>query len=212
MVIYADRRAAGRELAAQLTDYAGRTDTTVLALPRGGVPVAWEVARALHAPLDVLVVRKLGMPWQPELAGGAIAAGGVVVMNAGLQGAFGDLEQTLAPVIERERREVQRREALYRKGRPPLALGGRTAIVVDDGIATGATMEAAVLALRAMHARAIVIAVPVAPPENVARLARLADRVICLQQPARFHAVGQWYEEFPQLTDGQVTELLATPA
>jgi putative phosphoribosyl transferase len=211
-VMYANRQSAGRQLAALLGAYANRDDTIVLALPRGGVPVAKEVAQALKAPLDVLVVRKLGLPWQPELAAGAIAPGGVVVMNPEVQAASANLEKTLAPVIERERAEMHRRESLYRKKRPPLVARGRIAIVIDDGIATGATMQAAVLALRAMQARSVVIAVPVAPPDTIARLARLADHVVCPQQPADFMAVGQWYGEFAQVSDAEVIEFLKSPA
>jgi predicted phosphoribosyltransferase len=207
-VIYPDRHTAGRELAAHLAEYGNRQDTIVLALPRGGVPVAKEVARALAAPLDVLIVRKLGLPWQPELAAGAIAPGGVIVMNPDVQAGFGDLDNILAPVIKRERVELLRREALYRKNRPPLQVTDRIAILVDDGIATGATMEAAVLALRAMRARTVVIAVPVAPPDTVERLGLLADRVVCLQQPVNLMAVGLWYEEFPQISDAEVIALL----
>lgn len=210
-MIYPDRQTAGRWLAQRLADYAGREDTIVLALPRGGVPVAKEVAQALNAPLDVLVVRKLGLPWQPELAAGAIAPGGVVVMNPELQNSVDHLDKTLAPVIQRERAELDRREKLYREDRPPLEVGGRIVILVDDGIATGSTMEAAVLALRAMGVRSIVIAVPVAPRDTLKRLEQLGDRVICLQQPLNFIAVGQWYEEFPQISDAQVIALLAPP-
>lgn len=211
MMIYPTRRAGGRELAARLAEYAGRDDTIVLALPRGGVPVAKEVAQALHAPLDVLVVRKLGLPWQPELAAGAIAPGGVIVMNPEIQAGVEDLDRLLTPVIERERAELQRRETLYRRNQPPLQVRDRIAILVDDGIATGATMQAAVLALRAMHARSVVIAVPVAPPDTVRRLGHLADRIVCLQQPVSFFAVGQWYEEFPQVSDDEVIALLKPP-
>lgn len=181
----------------------------VLALPRGGVPVAQDVARELRAPLDVLVVRKLGLPWQPELAAGAIATGGVIVKNAEVLAGLEDPDRMLAPVIRRERAELQRREALYRRNQPPLQVRDRTVILVDDGVATGATMEAAVSALRAMHARSIVIGVPVAPPEIVRRLGMLADRVVCLQQPADFMAVGLWYEDFPQISDAEVVAMLA---
>ena len=211
-MIYANRQTAGRELATRLTEYANRDDTLVLALPRGGVPVAKEVAQALHAPLDVLVVRKLGLPWQPELAAGAIAPGGVIVMNPEVQAGFDDLDKILAPVVKRERAELRRREALYRKNRPPLQVRDRIAILVDDGIATGATMEAAVRALQSLRARSVVIAVPVAPPDTVDRLGQAADRVICLQQPMTFLAVGQWYEDFPQVSDAEVVALLTPPA
>jgi len=211
-MIYADRREAGRQLAALLAEYAGRSDVIVLALPRGGVPVAKEIANALHAPLDVLVVRKLGVPWQPELAAGAIAPGGVVVFNPALQAEIEGLKGALEPVIARERAEMQRREALYRKNRPSLEIRDRIAIVVDDGIATGATMEAAVLALRAMHARSVVVAVPVAPPSNIRRLTRLADRVVCPRQPDSFFAVSQWYAAFSQVSDAEVNALLEPEA
>lgn len=208
-MVYADRQAAGRQLAVLLNEYADQSDVIVLALPRGGVPVAKEVAAALRAPLDVLVIRKLGVPWQPELAAGAIAPGGIVVFNQALEAEIAGLKPMLEPVIARERAEMQRREALYRANRPPLEVRDRVAIVVDDGIATGATMEAAAQALRAMHARSVVIAVPVAPAHAVRRLAQFSDRVICAQQPADFFAVGQWYEKFPQVSDAEVNALLA---
>lgn len=206
---FRDRIAAGRALAALLAEYAHRDDTIVLALPRGGVPVAREIALALAAPLDVLVVRKLGLPWQPELAAGAIAPGGVLVLNREIRAEIPELDRVLEPVMAQELQELARREAAYRHGRPPLQVRGRTVILVDDGIATGATMEAAALALRAMHAGSIVIAVPVAPPATLRRLARHADRVVCPEQPADFMAVGQYYDEFPQLTDREVVQLLA---
>lgn len=206
---FRDRIAAGRALAALLAEYAHRDDTIVLALPRGGVPVAREIALALAAPLDVLVVRKLGLPWQPELAAGAIAPGGVLVLNREIRAEIPELDRVLEPVMAQELQELARREAAYRHGRPPLQVRGRTVILVDDGIATGATMEAAALALRAMHAGSIVIAVPVAPPATLRRLARHADRVVCPEQPADFMAVGQYYDEFPQLTDREVVQLIA---
>jgi putative phosphoribosyl transferase len=208
-VIFRDRIAAGRALAALLAEYAHRDDMIVLALPRGGVPVAREIALALAAPLDVLVVRKLGLPWQPELAAGAIAPGGVLVLNREIRAEIPELDRVLEPVMAQELQELARRETAYRHGRPPLQVRGRTVILVDDGIATGATMEAAALALRAMHAGSIVIAVPVGPPATLRRLARHADRVVCPEQPADFVAVGQYYDEFPQLTDREVVQLLA---
>jgi putative phosphoribosyl transferase len=208
-VTFRDRIAAGRALAALLAEYAHRDDTIVLALPRGGVPVAREIALALAAPLDVLVVRKLGLPWQPELAAGAIAPGGVLVLNREIRAEIPELDRVLEPVMAQELQELVRREAAYRHGHPPLQVRGRTVILVDDGIATGATMEAAALALRAMHAGSIVIAVPVAPPATLRRLARHADRVVCPEQPADFMAVGEYYDEFPQLTDREVVQLLA---
>ena len=208
-MIYRDRMAAGRMLAVLLAEYAHRDDTIVLALPRGGVPVAREIALALQAPLDVLVVRKLGLPWQPEFAAGAIAPGGVIVLNREAKAEIPGLNRLLEPVVTQELQELARREAAYRRGRPPMVVGGRIVILVDDGIATGATMEAAAVAMRAMNARTIVIAVPVAPPGTIRRLARLADRIVCPEQPADFFAVGQYYDEFPQLTDDEVVQLLA---
>ncbi|MBX3704720.1 MAG: phosphoribosyl transferase [Steroidobacteraceae bacterium] len=207
-LIYPDRKAAGQELATLLGDFAGRKDTIVLALPRGGVPVAAEVARALAAPLDVLIVRKLGMPWQPEFAAGAIAPGGVLVLNPAARSGTDSLEALLEPVIASERRELARREQVYRRGRPPLDLKERTTIIVDDGIATGATMEAAAMAARAMGAKEVVVAVPVAPPDTVRRMGAHADRVVCARQPAGFMAVGQFYLEFPQLSDAEVLDQL----
>ncbi len=208
-LIYPNRKAAGQGLAALLGDLAGRRDTLVLALPRGGVPVAAEVARALPAPLDVLNVRKLGMPWQPEFAAGAIGPGGVLVLNPASSSETGSLEKLLEPVIASERRELARREGIYRRNRPPLDVHGKCVVLVDDGIATGATMEAAAIAVRAMGARSIVVAVPVAPPDTVRRLAATADGIVCPQQPAGFMAVGQYYVEFPQLSDAEVLEELA---
>jgi putative phosphoribosyl transferase len=209
VLIYPNRKAAGRSLAALLGDLAGRRDTLVLALPRGGVPVAREIALALQAPLDVLVVRKLGIPWQPEFAAGAIASGGVLVLNHQAEAEIPGLRRLLEPVVAQERRELARREAAYRRGRQVQDVAGRTVILVDDGIATGATIEAAVVALRAMNVRSIVIAVPVAPPGAIRRLARQADRIVCPEQPADFMAVGQYYHDFPQLTDAEVVRLLA---
>lgn len=206
---FRDRMEAGRVLAALLEEYAHRDDTIVLALPRGGVPVAKEIALALRMPLDVLVVRKLGIPWQPEFAAGAIAPGGVLVLNHQAAAEIPGLDRLLEPVVAQERRELARREAVYRQGRQALDVAGRTVILVDDGIATGATIEAAAVALRAMNAGSIVIAVPVAPPGAIRRLARHADRVVCPEQPADFMAVGQYYDEFPQLTDAEVVRLLA---
>ncbi|HEU0224597.1 MAG TPA: phosphoribosyltransferase family protein [Steroidobacteraceae bacterium] len=208
VLIYPNRRAAGRSLAEMLGDYAGREDTLVLALPRGGVPVAAEIARAIDAPLDVLIVRKLGVPWQPEFAAGAIATGGVLVLNPAARAGAAALETLLQPVIQHERRELARRESIYRRRRPALDLQDRSVILVDDGIATGATMEAAVMAARAMGAREVVVAVPVAPAEAIRRMGGLADRVVCPQQPAGFMAVGQFYDEFPQLSDAEVLDQL----
>lgn len=206
---FRDRAEAGRKLAAALADYRGRPDLLVLALPRGGVPVAREIAHALGAPLDVLIVRKLGAPFQPELALGAIAAGGVRVVNRPLLEELGLAEAAIDALAERERAELERRESAYRPDRPPLELSGRTVILVDDGVATGATISAAIQAARVMGARRVVVAVPVAPPEAVERLAGEADEVVFVLQPEYMLAIGVWYEDFPQLTDSEVRRLLS---
>lgn len=205
-----DRRSAGRALADALAAYAGRDDVIVLALPRGGVPVAAEIARALDAPLDVLLVRKLGLPDQPELAMGAIASGGTVVFNEDVLAATRLPDDVIADVIALEQRELERRERLYRGDRPWPELAGRTVILVDDGLATGATMRAAIEAVRAQGAARVVVAVPVAPPDTVARLQALADEVIALYQPVHFMAVGQWYVDFSQVDDDEVIATLAS--
>ncbi|TAL07500.1 MAG: phosphoribosyltransferase [Porticoccaceae bacterium] len=207
--VFQNRTEAGQRLGQALHRYAGRTDTLVLALPRGGVPVGWEVARAIGATLDLMLVRKLGVPGQEELAMGAIASGGVQVLNADLVASLGIDPQVIAASAAREQRELARRELAYRGARPPPAIAGRCVILVDDGLATGATMRAAVAALRQRQPARIVVAVPVAPPDTVARLRAEADEVICLETPAAFFAIGPWYREFPQLTDDEVRELLA---
>ena len=206
--IFEDRVDAGRALARALAAFGGAADVIVLGLPRGGVPVASEIARSLGLPLDVLVVRKLGLPWQPELAMGAIASGGAMVLNEDVlrHAAFG--EEVLEQVKRRELVELERRERAFRGTNPPLDVSGRTAIVVDDGLATGATMEAAVRALRSLGAARVVVAVPVASVEARARIALLADEVYCLETPRYFSAVGQWYREFDQTSDREVGELL----
>jgi len=204
-----DRNEAGRQLARALDSYRGRSDLLVLALPRGGVPVAVEVARALDAPLDLILARKLGTPGQPELAMGAVASGGAQVVNADIVAALGIADDELKAVVERETRELERREQAYRGARPRPAIAGKCVILVDDGVATGATVRAAVAALRSQQPARLVIAVPVAPPDTVERLRRDADEVICPETPEPFIAISRWYLEFPQLSDSDVRELLA---
>ena len=207
--VFEDRVEAGRALAKALAAHRGATDAIVLALPRGGVPVGYEIAVALGLPLDVLVVRKLGLPWQPELAMGAIASGGAIVLNEEVLGFARGGREALDGVLRAEREELERRERAYRGAKPPLEVAGRTGILVDDGLATGATMEAAVRALRSLGAGRIVVAVPVASPEARDRIAAVADQVVCLEAPAYFSAVGQWYRVFGQTSDAEVGELLA---
>ena len=207
--LFRDRREAGRLLAEKLAAYANRPDVLVLALPRGGVPVAYEVARALGPPLDVFVVRKLGVPGYEELAMGAVATGGVRVLNEQLVERLGIPEQMIDAVAARERQELARRERLYRGGRPPPDVRGRTVILVDDGLATGATMHAAIQALRQQHPARIVVAVPTASPETCEEMKAKADDVICAITPEPFNAVGRWYRDFSQTTDEEVGALLA---
>lgn len=203
-----DRADAGHRLAVLLKDYAGRDDVFVLGLPRGGVPVAAEVARALRAPLDVLVVRKLGTPGHAELAMGAIASGGAYVVNRQVIEQAGVTDAQLEAEVARQRAELERRERAYRGDRPFPDLSGRVVVVVDDGFATGATMRAAVQALRQYKPREIIVAVPVAPPHVEDATLKDADKVIVLLQPTPFLAVGQWYRDFSQTTDSEVTRLL----
>jgi len=208
-VRFADRAEAGRKLAAELREYAGREDVVVLALPRGGVPVAFEVARELRTPLDVFVVRKLGLPAEPELAMGAIASGGARVLNDEVVQAAGIPPETIEAVAAREREELARREQLYRGERPSLTVEGKTVILVDDGVATGSTMRVAVQALRRQRPAQIVVAVPVAPPQTCNELRGEADDVVCTRTPEPFIAIGVWYEDFPQTSDGEIRDLLA---
>lgn len=207
--MFRDRIHAGRELARALPAYAGRDDVVVLAIPRGGVPVGYEVASALRAPLDVFLVRKLGVPGHEELAMGAIGSGGVRVLNDRVLATLEIRPETIERVAVRERAELARREAAYRGNRAPLAVGGRIAIVVDDGLATGASMRAAVAALRRLSPREIVVAVPVGAAATVSELQGLADRVVCLGTPEPFFGVGQFYADFSQTSDDDVRELLA---
>jgi putative phosphoribosyl transferase len=207
--MFADRVDAGRALAKALEKRRGAADTIVLGLPRGGVPVAHEIAEALALPLDVLVVRKLGLPWQPELAMGAIASGGALVLNDEVVRYLGDRGDAFETVRAREQAELERRERDYRGDRPPLDMRNRTGILVDDGLATGATMEAAVRALQALGARRVVVAVPVASAQARDRIAAVADEVVCLATPMLFSAVGQWYRDFGQTEDEEVRDLLA---
>jgi predicted phosphoribosyltransferase len=204
-----DRREAGRLLAATLTTYAHRPDVLVLALPRGGVPVAYEVARALEAPLDVFLVRKLGIPGHAELAMGAIASGGVRVLNDEVVRALRIPDHVIEAIAAKEQQELARRERLYRGDRPPPDVQGRTVILVDDGLATGATMYAAVQALRQQQPARIVVAVPIAAPETCAELREEVDDIVCAVTPEPFYAVGLWYEDFAQTTDDEVRDLLA---
>ncbi|HEY9507164.1 MAG TPA: phosphoribosyltransferase [Gemmatimonadales bacterium] len=205
---FQDRYEAGRRLAEALGSYAGRSDVLVVALPRGGVPVGYEVARALGAPLDVMQVRKLGVPGHEELAMGAIASGGVRIVSEDVVEALRIPERVIATVAAAETQELERRERIYREGRLFPELRGRTVILVDDGLATGSTMRAAAAALRSMGAARLVAAVPVAPKESCAALRETVDDVVCATMPDRFMAVGEWYEDFSQTSDEEVSELL----
>jgi putative phosphoribosyl transferase len=204
-----DRRAAGALLAEALEEYADRDDVLVLALPRGGVPVACEVARALQAPLDLMLVRKLGTPGQPELAMGAIASGGARVLNEDIIAALGIEPRQIDAVAAREEAELERRQHAYRGDRALPSFRDQVVILVDDGIATGATMRAAVTALRRQQPKRIVVAAPVAATRTADLLSREADEVICLEMPEPFGAVGRWYAEFPQVSDDEVRACLA---
>jgi putative phosphoribosyl transferase len=205
---FTDRAEGGRKLAEQLAAYANRDDVVVLALPRGGVPVAFEVASALAAPMDVFIVRKLGVPGHPELAMGAIATGGVLVLSHDIINELGIPETLVEQVAVREQLELNRRQRLYRGDRPFPSLTGKTAILVDDGLATGATMEAAATAVRRLEPAGVVVAVPVCAPEARTRLQAVADAVVCVMAPEAFRAVGLWYQTFDQTEDAEVVELL----
>jgi putative phosphoribosyl transferase len=209
-VVFRDRRDAGRALAKTLSSYTGRPDLLVLALPRGGVPVAYEVATALRAPLDLFMVRKLGVPGQEELAMGAIATGGVRVMNESI---VAELPKSVVEyVAAQEQEELERRERAYRDDRSLPEVWGKTIILIDDGLATGSTMRAAVLALRQERPARIIVAVPVGAPETCDEFRQEADEIVCAVTPRPFIAVGYWYEDFTQTTDEEVRQLLARAA
>lgn len=208
-MMFEDRRDAGRQLAKKLRPYTNHSDVFVLALPRGGVPVAYEVAKRLRVPLDVMIVRKLGVPGREELAMGAIASEGVRYINRAIVLSLNLHPETIELVAAQEQAELSRRERLYRGHRAPLELGGKAVILIDDGIATGATMHAAVMALRQRQLARLVVAAPTGSPDAVATLREYADEVVCLDTPEPYLAVGVWYRHFPQITDRQVRRLLA---
>lgn len=207
-VRFRDRADAGRVLAEELIRYAGRDDLIVLALPRGGVPVAYQVARALRAPLDVFLVRKLGVPGYEELAMGAIASGGVTALNQAVIRTLEISPEVIEETATREQAELQRRERAYRGDRDPLVVTGKTVLLIDDGLATGSTMRAAIAALRKFRPARIVAAVPTSAASTCEEIRALADDCVCAQTPEPFHAVGLWYDDFGQITDEEVCELL----
>ena len=209
---FRDRTEAGRLLAQKLREYANRDDVVVLALPRGGVPVAYEVANTLNVPLDIFLVRKLGVPGNEELAMGAIASGGVRVLNEEVVRALNIPDEIVDEVAEKEERELERREREYRRGRPPVDVRGRTAILIDDGLATGSSMRAAALALRNNQPAQIVVAVPVGAPSTCAEFESEVDKVVCAVTPEPFWGVGQWYRDFSQTSDEEVRDLLRRAA
>jgi putative phosphoribosyl transferase len=206
--MFRDRKDAGIRLAERLRQYADQEGVLVLALPRGGVTVGLEIATALHAPLDVLIVRKVGFPWQPELAAGAVSETGTIVLNQSLITMGNVSKEYLDAEVARQREEIDRRMRLYRRGRSIVALAGRTILLVDDGIATGATVKAAVQTLRKEGIRKLVVAVPVAPPASAAELTAMADEFVCLSTPEDFMAVGSFYLDFTQVTDEEVVDML----
>lgn len=205
---FVDRAEAGEQLAAKLAGYAGRPDTIVLALPRGGVPVAFEIARVLRVPLDVFLVRKLGVPGHEELAMGAIATGGVRVLNRDVVAYLSIPQEAIDIAARREQQELERREQLYRGDRRTLDVRGLTVILVDDGLATGSTMRAAITALKKLKPNRLVVAVPVGPASTVQELREEVDELVCVMVPEYFDGVGRWYEDFSQTTDGEVRTLL----
>ncbi|MBE9169774.1 phosphoribosyltransferase [Pleurocapsales cyanobacterium LEGE 06147] len=211
-MLFQDRIEAGQRLAQKLTAHANRRDVLVLGLPRGGVPVAFEVAKALNAPLDVFLVRKLGVPGHKELAMGAIASGGVRILNEEIVKSLGLSEEEIARVAAQEQRELERREQVYRGDRLPLEVSDRLVILVDDGLATGATMHAAAVAIRQQHPKRIIAAVPVSAPETCNEFQVEVDEIICAETPRPFFAVGLWYKEFSQTSDAEVRDLLQRAA
>jgi putative phosphoribosyl transferase len=205
---FRDRREAGQRLAAKLSTYANRSDVLVIGLPRGGVPVAAEVAKALHAPMDICLVRKLGVPSHKELAMGAIASGGVRVLNYDVLSWLKLSSKTIDEVAARELRELQRRDRAYRGDRLPPEVSDRTIILVDDGLATGSTMKAAIAVLKEQHPQRLVVAVPVAAPDICQEMRGIVDEVVCIMTPDPLYAIGFWYENFAQTTDAEVCQLL----
>lgn len=208
--LFRDRMDAGRKLAAGMHSLEGAEDLMVLALPRGGVPVAAEVAKKLNAPLDVLIVRKVGLPDFPELAMGAVASGDVEVVNEDVISRWGIEAEQFKRIADRELKEVVRRDSLYRQGRDPLDVAGKIVVLVDDGVATGSTIKAAIAALRKMRIKSIVIGVPVSAPDTLRELQALADEVVCVDAPAGFRAVGGSYQNFSQTSDEEVINLLSS--
>jgi predicted phosphoribosyltransferase len=207
-MIFRDRTDAGRQLAARLARYADRTDVLVMALPRGGVPVAYEVAKELNAPIDVFLVRKLGIPGHEEVAMGAIASGGVRVINEDLVNYLGIPDEVIDAIAAVEQRELERRERAYRDDRPPPDVKGRVVILIDDGLATGSTMRAAAASLRLQKPARIVVAVPVSSPETCDEFRSEVDEIVCAFTPEHFQGVGLWYDDFSQTSDEEVRELL----
>ena len=207
-MIFQDRNDAGKLLARKLEQYAGKSDVLVLAIPRGGVPVAFQVAATLGAPMDVFVVRKLGVPSQPELAFGAIASGGIRILDEQIVDSMGVSEPEIEQIAAEQRAELNRRERVYRGRRAPLHIENKTVILVDDGIATGASTRAAIAALRQLKPARIVLAAPIAPASTCWNLRREVDEVVCLDAPETFYAIGQFYEDFSQVSDDEVTALL----
>ncbi len=212
MKLFRDRRQAGRVLAQHLVEYRGRPDVLVLGLPRGGVPVAFEVATAIHAPLDVFMVRKIGAPWNEEFALGAIASGGLVYLDRDTVSRIGVEQGEIERIVEMETRELARRERLYRGSRPFPELAGLTVILVDDGLATGSSMLAAVNAVRTQNPREVVATTPVASAQACEMLSQVADRCVCAATPEPFYGVGMWYDDFSETSDGEVMELLQQAA